>query len=367
MSTAIGLSSATLLGSPAKSDTPAPWDFANTIDAQVQLEKAWAFCRAWYGYWDNCDTNAWLAYFSNSDQAVLQDATVNHDYSYSRIAASFPAFFDKARATVGPGHVTKLVHVTGDVRYGLIAEHVFLQNVFFSTNGYTTHSILDLDDNLVVRSTDYWDSKELGESDIVGPTVTAGVVEPFGTVHPGGTPLFAPTPAPPPGAVQLAVGLTGRPSVSPQMLNFVQAFHNTLRNGNLREILSFFAEGATYVNPLIHQGPVLYGNFNQGTQIRGRNIIARFFAATLDALPDCRGSKLVHVVGGSPGGGFEWKAGGLSSNTGIDRTGLVGSTSIDVVNWKIVRMSVKFDTYQLNTQVDSAIRAALFRAGVLDQ
>ncbi len=354
-------------GKRAHANTPGSSFLTQDISAEVQLEKAWTFARSWYGYQDDCDAANWLSFFLNSNQTVLQDAIVNHNFSYSQIAASFPTFLNNARTILGPGHVTKLFHVTGDVRYGMIAEHVYLQDTFFATNGYTTHSVLDLDGGHVVRSTDYWDSRELGQSDIVGPAATNGVVLPFGAVSPGGTPLLVAAPPPPPGQVQLAVGVTGQPSTSPDLLNFVQYFHGALQSGSVEDIMSFFADDATYVNPLIHSGPVLYGNFNQTIQIRGRNLIARFFAATLDGLPDCRGSRLVHVVGGAPGGGFEWKAGGLSAQTGIDRTGLVGSTSLDLVDGKIRRMSVKFDTFQLNVDLYNALRAALATFGVADQ
>src|SRR5262249_27751492 len=44
----------------------------------------------------------------------------------------------------------------------------------------------DLDGGLIVRDTDYWDSRELGESDMVGPADTTNVAVPLGAVHPGG-------------------------------------------------------------------------------------------------------------------------------------------------------------------------------------
>ena len=342
-----------------------PEPITDEVNEQALIEQAWAFCRAWYGYWDDCDTANWLSLLLNSSETVLQDAVVNHTYHYAQIVANFPSFFTKAASLVGRGHVTKLFHVTGDLRYGMVTEHVFLKDVFYATNGYTTHSVLDMDHGKVARTTDYWDSRELGESDLVGPTLTGGVVQPFGTVHPGGTPLFASTPTPP-GDVALATGITGLPSAAPELLDLVQRFHEALESGSVPRILSFFLDDAVYVNPLIHQGPVLYGNFDQTIQIRGKRLIERFFSAVLDQLPDCRNSKLLHVVGGSPGGGFEWQAGGLNAQTGIDRTGLKGSTALDLFGGKIRRMSVKFDTYQLKPGLYEQIRSALAANGVVD-
>ncbi len=342
-----------------------PGTAGNAINDQATIEQAWSFCRSWYGYWDDCDNANWLSLLLNSSDTLLQDAVVNHTYHYTQIVANFPKFFTRAASLLGRGHVTKLFHVTGDIRYGMIAEHVFLKDVFYATNGYTMHSVLDMDNGKVARTTDYWDSRELGQSDLTGPTVTSGVVNPFGTVHPGGLPLQAPPPTPP-GNVALATGVTGLPSASPELLRFVQEFHDALEGGSVSKILSFFWDDAVYVNPLIHQGSVFYGNFDQTIQIRGKELIARFFSAVLDQLPDGRGSKLVHVVGGAPGGGFEWQAGGLNAQTGIDRTGLKGSTSLDLFGGKIRRMSVKFDTYQLKPGLYDQIRSDLASAGVSD-
>jgi hypothetical protein len=96
-----------------------------------------------------------------------------------------------------------------------------------------------------------------------------------------------------------------------EMVEFAEEFHDALSNGSIAEIAEFFTDDAFYINPLIHQGPVNYGNFDQTIQIRGRALIARLLRATLGILPDCRGSRLIHIVGGPAGGGFEWQAGGI--------------------------------------------------------
>jgi hypothetical protein len=252
------------------------------------------------------------------------------------------------------------------MRYGAIAEYVDLKNTFYGTNGITIQTVFDLDGGLIARDTDYWDSRELGESDIVGPADTADVALPLGAVHPGGVPLSGPPPVPP-GNVQLTTGVTGGPSASDEMIEFAKEFHDALSHGSVHEIAEFFTEDALYVNPLIHQGPVEYGNFDHGIQIRGLSLIVDLLKATLDALPDCRRSSLVHIVGGPAGGGFEWKAGGSYAKTGIDRTGLVGCTALDLFKGRVQRMSVKFDTFQMSTTQYEDIRTALADAGVVDQ
>jgi hypothetical protein len=338
------------------------------IFAEMQREKVWSFFRSFYGDKDNVDVPGFLSHFANSPDDRYQDAVLNFNFKgYSDIASNFTFFLNTLGAKLGKGQFSKIFHVAGDMRYGAIAEYVDLKNTFYSTNGITIQTVFDLDNGLIARDTDYWDTRELGESDIIGPANTTGVALPLGTIHAGGVPLSAPPPVPP-GSVFLATGVTGLPSASREMVEFAKDFHAALAHAPAAEIAEFFTEDAYFVNPLIHQGPVNYGNFDQTIQIRGRRLIGRLLRATVDMLPDCRSSKLIHIVGGPAGGGFEWKAGGSSyGKTGIDRTGLVGCTAIDLFGDRIQRMSVKFDTFQMGQKQYNDIRKALFDAGVVDQ
>ncbi|WMT76408.1 nuclear transport factor 2 family protein [Bradyrhizobium sp. Ash2021] len=356
-------------GSPAMAAAGIQAELDNGIQAEVQREKAWAFFRSFYQAKDLGDAAGFASHFLNSDQTVYQDAIVGFNVvGYSAInSASFATgIINKVAAQLGAGRFSRVFHVTGDMRYGAIAEYVNLKDTLWGTNGFTILTMFDIDGGLIARDTDYWDSREFGESDIVGPAVTTGVAFPLGAIHPGGQPRHSPPPAPP-GAVALATGVTGRPSASPEMLQFATKFHDALAHGSADDISAFFTHDATYVNPLIHQGPVLYPNFNQTLQLRGRDLIARLLKETLQWLPDCRGSTIIHVVGGASGGGFEWKAGGIHSYTGLDRTGLHGCTALDLFENKIQRMSVKFDTFQMSGSYYEQIRTSLRYAGLVDQ
>jgi hypothetical protein len=75
-------------------------------------------------------------------------------------------------------------------------------------------------------------------------------------------------------------------------VEFVTEFHSALSDGSAADIAGFFTDDATYVNPLIHQGPVLYPNFDQTLRINGRYLITRLLQAAPEWLPDCRASKL---------------------------------------------------------------------------
>jgi hypothetical protein len=369
--TVVGAPIATLLGGSGFSKAnafPAGGQFADEqIEAQIQREKTWAFFRSFYDDKDSGNVAGFLSHFSRSGQDVYQDAVLNISFQgYDGIAKVFPGFINAASAKLGTGRFSKVFHVTGDMRYGAVAEYVDLKNTFYSTNGITIQTVFDLDNGFIVRDTDYWDSGELGTSDIIGPAVTDGVALPLGAVHPNGMRRSGPSPVPP-GSIELARSATGHPTASAEMIEVVSQLHNALRSGSPRDIAELFTEDACYVNPLIHQGTVLYGNYDQTIQIRGRDLIVRLFGAALNRLPDCRSSQLIHVVGGPAGGGFEWKAGGIYANTGIDRTGLVGCTAIDLFGGRIQRMSVKFDTLQMGWEQYNGIKAALLEARVVDQ
>jgi hypothetical protein len=356
--------SSILKGAPAYASQPSN---NSLISDQVQREQVWAFFRSFYSDKDNVNAPGFLSHFAQSSQDVYQDAVLDATFiGYDEIASSFTSILNTVGSLVGKGQFSKIFRATGDMRYGAIAEYVDLKDTFYATNGITIQTVFDLDRGLIARDTDYWDSRELGESDIVGPADTTDVAVPLGAVHPGAVPRSGPPPAPP-GNVQLTTGVTGPPSASDEMIEFAKEFHDALSHGSVHEIADFFTEDALYVNPLIHQGPVGYGNFDQGIQIRGLSLIVELLKATVDALPDCRSSSLVHIVGGPAGGGFEWKAGGIYAKTGIDRTGLVGCTALDLFNGRIYRMSVKFDTFQMSTTQYEDIRTALADAGVVDQ
>lgn len=337
------------------------------IKSQIRHEEAWAFFRSVYDSLDLADVQGFVSHFLQSDLFVFQDAAVGFNFAgYQQFAGAFAGLIGGLGSALGPGRSSRLFHVTGDLRYGAVVEHVFPQNTFFSTNGITIQSVFDMSDGFISRNLDYWDSRELGQADITGGGATTGVAVPFGAVHPGGIPLSVPPPAPP-STVALASGVDGFASASPAMVSFVKEFTDALRQGSVGDVLGFFTEDALYVNPVIHQGPAFYGNFDQTIQIRGLRLLRAFFEAVLDLLPDGRGATLVHVVGSAAGGGFEWKAGGPYAETGLDRTGLFGSTALDFSGRKIRRMSVKFDTFQMPATLYDQIRAELLAAGVVDQ
>jgi len=337
------------------------------ITSQIRHEEAWAFFRSVYDSLDLADVPGFLSHFLQSDLFLFQDAAVGFSFAgYQQFAEAFAALLGGFGSVLGPGRSSKIYRVTGDLRYGAVVEHVFPRNTYFSTNGLTIQTVIDMSDGFISRYVDYWDSRELGQADITGGASTSGVAVPFGAVHPGGTPLSAPPPAPP-GNVALALNVDGRASASPAMVNFARDLTDALSQGSVGDVLSFFTEDALYVNPVVHQGPAFYGNFDQTIQIRGLRLLRSFFEAALDLLPDARGATLVHVVGSAAGGGFEWKAGGPYAGTGLDRSGLFGSTALDFSGSKIRRMSVKFDTFQMPVASYDLIRAELLAAGVVDQ
>ena len=79
-------------------------------------------------------------------------------------------------------------------------------------------------------------------------------------------------------------GYAGHGDFPPKSFEFAKEFHDALSHGSVHEIADFFTEDALYVNPLVHQGPVGYRNFDQGIQIRGLSLIVELLKATVDAI-----------------------------------------------------------------------------------
>ncbi|TKC92316.1 hypothetical protein FAZ69_01120 [Trinickia terrae] len=349
------------------SDQGGIWDAGSAVSTEITQEQTWAFFRSFYQDWNSGDSGRVLARLAQLNEFTFSDATINLLFQgINALAPALAQLFSSESQTLGTTNVATPFHVTGDVKFGAIVEHVSARNAFFATNGITAHRVFDFDNGLVVRMTDYWDSRELGESDIIGPAVTQGVAFPNAPVHPGGVPRYSSSPAAP-GKLALTTSVTGQPSASSTMIDFAQRFQSALSSGNVNFIQSFFTEDAIYVNPLLHQGPVLYGNYDQTIQIQGLELISKLFSILAKDLPDGVGASLLHIVGGDAGGGFEWKAGGQYSNTGVNRNGLNGSTAVELFNGKIRRMSVKFDTYQLQPSSYNLIRSKLLAAGIVDQ
>lgn len=341
-------------------------DLSSRIALQVQLEATQAFFTSYYEAKNEQTAANFLEHYAKSSLARYEDGTLGLRYEgFEAISSAFDQFIPTIANALGIGHFSRFYNVAGDLRYGAIVEYVNFRNTFFSTNGMTVQTVFDLDGGLVLRDIDYWDSGELGSSDIVGPTNTTGVAAPLGPIHPGGIPRTGAVA--PPGQIALSTNANGGPSASPSMIRFVSAFHDAMRSGSARELGSFFTEDALLIHPLIHQGPFLYGNYDQTIQIRGRDLIIRFFESVLNLLPDGRDSKLNHIVGSMAGGGFEWKAGGVYEGTGLDRSGLVGCTSLNLFDNRIQRMGVRFDTFQMPRNYYDAVKRALLRGDVVDE
>jgi hypothetical protein len=336
------------------------------IAIQGQIEAAWAFFTAFYEAKNELTAVEFLKHYSKSSLARYEDGTLGLRFDgFDTITSAFNQFIPTIANALGIGHFSRIYNVAGDLRYGAIVEYTNFRNTFFSTNGMTVQTVFDLSEGLVLRDIDYWDSGELGSSDIVGPSNTSGVAAPLAPIHPGGIPRTSAVA--PPGQIALTTNAKGAPSASSSMIQFVSAFHDAMRLGSIRELAGFFTEDALLIHPLLHQGPFLYGNYDQTIQIRGRDLIVSFFESVQNLLPDGRDSRLNHIVGSMAGGGFEWKAGGLHERTGLDRSGLVGCTSLNLFNNQVQRMGVRFDTFQMPRSYYDAVKRALLNAGVVDE
>ena len=130
-STAAALSvPATLVTNAITSEAFAsPTSLDPQIFAEMQREKVWSFFRSFYGDKDNVDVPGFLSHFANSPDDRYQDAVLNFNFKgYSDIASNFTFFLNTLGAKLGKGQFSKIFHVTGDMRYGAVAEYVDLKN-----------------------------------------------------------------------------------------------------------------------------------------------------------------------------------------------------------------------------------------------
>jgi hypothetical protein len=310
-----------------------------------------AYIRSYYRAKNNLNLNEFVSSFDND--IVYQDAVLGIAIpGLKNISQLFDGLF-KAIAT--PGRLSEFTYATGDVKLGAAAEYVDLEKTFANT-AYDSVTILDMRDAKILRNTDYWDSAQLSETDIFGPANQTGIAFPVVPVHPDG-------PLNPRSAADFAVDASGT-HASPELLELVTCFHRELSSGNFASAAKFFTDDALFIHPLLHRGGYGYGPFNETIQIRGADNIHRMLKAALRELPDGAASKLLRVVGGAAGGGFEWRAGGIYANKGLDRKGIRGATSISLYRNRIQRMSVKFDTIQMTGPVRDSVRQILADASL---
>jgi hypothetical protein len=255
-----------------------------------------------------------------------------------------------------PGRLAKFIHAVGDMKYGVVAEFMLVGGSFFK-NPIDLMNVFNLEGGLISYKPDYWDSGQLPTLELFtgGPETKEGVANPSAPVHAGGV-------------LRQSKCTNDYPletrHASPEMLDFATKFHAALSSGNASRISRYFSEDALYINPVLHlhQGEAGYQPYNRSIQIRGQKAISRMFESVLPLLPDAKGSSLIHVVGGSTGGGYEWKSGGTYAKQGLTQSGIRGATAIDLFGDRVTRMSVKFDTIQMSQEQRDALKKALASA-----
>jgi len=330
-------------------------------DLQAKREEVEAFFRDYYDARDMLDVDRFMSHWA--DSATSDDIVLNANgpcatpQAKANVRAGSVRLFGNLKA---PGHLARFVHAVGDMKYGVVAEWVLVAGSFFKSPADLLN-VFNLDGGLISYKPDYWDSGQLTSTEIFStdPAIKEGVANPAIPVHPGGVPRQ--------GKCTTEYPLNTR-YASPEMLAFMTKFHAALSSGSAGRIVRYFTDDALYINPVLrlHQGDTGYGPYNRGIQIRGQKMIARMFDAVLPLLPDAKDSTVLHVVGGTPGGGYEWNSGGIYAKEGLTKSGIRGATAIDLFGDRITRMSVKFDTMQMSQDQRDAIRRALAGACLAD-
>jgi ketosteroid isomerase-like protein len=312
---------------------------------QADREAFELLARGFFQAYDRLDLEAFLAYFAADGSQ--QDGPLGDLSAYgvpgdgcsirpkTALRELFTGIFESFRAT---GEVGKFNHASGSGQFGGAAEVWAVPHTFFSA-GWDSFAYLDVRDGKIFRRVDYWDSAQLSAQDQAG-------------IHPGGVPRLSCEALPEPGDIAHA---------SADFHHFVRILSRALSLGGLDELAQLLADDVVLVHPFLAHADGEYGPFNTRIQIRGRRAVLRFFKAALAGTPDGEGSSLIHVVGSSVGGAFQWRSGGTTAHQGIARNGILGATALDLFGGRIQRISTKFDTLQMTAQQRTAIRRAVAR------
>jgi len=301
--------------------------------------------RAFFQAYDSFDLDTFMSFFA--DNAFQQDVTLGDLSDFGGPPGScsihpkvplrqvFAALFERFKPT---GGVAKFTHASGSVHFGGGVEVKALAGNFF-IGGWDTLSYIDLRGGKIFRRNDHWDTAQVTPQDIA-------------VIHPKGVPRFSCEALPEPGDIANA---------SPEFYAFVRHMSRALSAGAVDSLVQLFADDVMLIHPLLTMVDGAYGPFNAGIQVQGRKGAARFFKALTEILPDAQDSSLVHVVGSSVGGAFEWRSGGVTARQGIARNGILGVTAIDLFGGKIRRISVKFDTLQMTRAQRASVRSVVAR------
>jgi len=321
------------------------------VRQQAEREAFEVLTRSFFEAYDSFDLDRFMSFFH--EDAYQQDVALGDLSAFGGpsdgscsvhpkgpLRQLFAPLFQLFPTTAGG--ITKFIHATGSVRYGGAVDLKILGNTFF-TSGFDGMSYVDIRDGKIFRRNDHWDTAQVSPQDIA-------------IIHPGGQPRLSCEALPQPGDIANA---------SPDFYQFVRSFSGALASWSLDHVFQFLSDDVHLIHPLLSRVSGAYGPFNRGIQIRGRKAVARFFRAAGRALPDGEGSSLIHVAGGSSGGGFEWRSGGVTAQQGIARNGIHGVTAIDIHDGRIERLSVKFDTLQMTPQQRDSIRRALADEGLV--
>ena len=323
-----------------------------------QRQQVEAFFKSFYQTKDALDAPAFAAHVA--DPNIYSDAVLSGHCGAPATRKEFQdRFAGIFKRFSGPGKFSTFVHATGDMRYGAMVEYVDVAGSIFEVD-VDVLTVMEMKDGLVSRDTDYWDTWQLTKADIYdgGPVTKTGVALPLAPVHAGGKIRLQPTCTP-----REIPGDT--PHASPEMLAFVRKFQAEMAAGNGDRVTGFFTDDAVFIHPMLHAGPPGYEGFARANAVKGRKAIAKALKAVLPLLPDGAHSSVVNVIGGSSGGGYEWKGGGIYAQQGLTREGIRGATALDLAGGRVQRMSVKFDTMHVTQEQRDAIHQALAKAGAL--
>jgi len=256
-------------GTPTSTPTPDP-----VLDTSHATPEAVGLVVSTFLDKTDRDVDAFMAHFSKR-QLTYTDGTLGAKYAtWSELRAVFAQFMPAWPPTIR-SYPTKII---GDARSAMA---LFVDSPEMFGHEIRIIAPIDFRGGKIVREVDYWDGRHFGSD------ATGAIRNPPGQF-----------------ATDFGEGTVGEQS-PPVLRRVASALANALAAGKSAAASELFTTDATFEDLTLR------------TAVVGQPAIGGFLDRSRDLLPYGSGTSIRHVVGGTQGGGYEWKKPGAPVDHGV--------------------------------------------------
>jgi ketosteroid isomerase-like protein len=239
--------------------------FPEVVDATHATEKTAAFFQSFFTAKSRHDVDATMDHFSNTTLTYI-DATLGWPfYTHEALKDVFAQYMPNWP----PSGLSYPTRILGDETSALVA---FTDTPELFGSEIRILAAIDIKDGKVVRWIDYWDGRHFGAE------LAAKMRTPADKFPTDFKERSAPD------------------NASAKIREVAGKLHAAVASNDAKGAAALFSNDAVYEDMTLR------------TQVLGRLAIERYLERALAQLPAGVGSSLLHVVGGSMGGGYEWQA-----------------------------------------------------------